>query len=178
MAQQLPSALKLAMVDLIDKEWHERLRALGVGAHGGPAGWAFVPMFEWLEAKFSSLLTLVPELIETYEGCDETGASMRRHTIVEEAVVAAAGVAGVGDGGAESEEDDGLDEEERARRAAIVEAKRAKKAEEQARKEREAQAEAMRKRHVSIHFILWSRYSLAPFLILQCRLLRMALYLK
>eukprot|EP00035_Acanthoeca_spectabilis_P009830 m.173468 g.173468 ORF g.173468 m.173468 type:complete len:167 (-) comp14849_c0_seq2:2093-2593(-) len=166
------------MVDLIETEWHERLRALGVGAHGGPAGWAFVPMFEWLEAKFSSLLTLVPELIETYEGCDETGASMRRHTIVEEAVVAAAGVAGVGDGGAESEEDDGLDEEERARRAAIVEAKRAKKAEEQARKEREAQAEAMRKRHVSIHFILWSRYSLAPFLILQCRLLRMALYLK
>lgn len=153
----IPKALRARIGETVEEEWRKQLAAAGPVAER--TSWAMVPTLEWVESKFSSLLSLVPDLIEAYEGCDEAGASMRRYTIVaekydEEAAAAAAAAAGVaddgGEGNDEEEFDDGLDDEERARRAAIVEEKRARKAAEEEAKEREKYAEAERKRILAI----------------------------
>lgn len=155
----IPKALRMRISETVEEEWRKQLAAAGPVATR--KSWAMIPTLEWVESKFSSLLSLVPDLIEAYEGCDDAGASMRRYTIVaekydEDAAAAAAAAAGVaashdgGEGNAEEEFDDGLDDEERARRAAVVEEKRARKAAEEEAKEREKYAEAERKRILAL----------------------------
>jgi hypothetical protein len=73
----IPKALRAKMGETILAEWKRRLAIAGPVA--SRSTWAIVQTFEWVESKFSSLLALVPDLIEPYEGCDEWGASMRRY---------------------------------------------------------------------------------------------------
>lgn len=56
-----------------------------------------------MEDKFGELMRLVPAYVDTYEGCDAVGASMRRYTLV-------------GPAAEEDEGDEEIDEEEQERR--------------------------------------------------------------
>ena len=82
----IPKALRAKMGETILAEWKRRLAIAGPVA--SRSTWAIVQTFEWVESKFSSLLALVPDLIEPYEGCDEWGASMRRYAAHRPSLIA------------------------------------------------------------------------------------------
>jgi len=44
--------------------------------------WFMERLLEWIDASFGDFLRLVPELVESYMGCSNTGATMRRFTII------------------------------------------------------------------------------------------------
>eukprot|EP00041_Stephanoeca_diplocostata_P028916 m.837610 g.837610 ORF g.837610 m.837610 type:complete len:284 (-) comp23461_c0_seq22:3112-3963(-) len=142
----LPKRLTTAISEKVIAEWITRMTPRASAS--GPASWELVAMLEFVENSFSALLCSVPDLIESYEGCDDTGASMRRYTIVEEAGESESSEEDKDDTDAEDNDgaDDGLDPEERERRAKVIAAKRAAKEAAAREAEKERQALAHRRR--------------------------------
>ena len=77
-AGEVPEALQQLMAAHIDKRWRTELSARGAGK-----GWLLEKMLGWAESQFVDLLTLDPTFIDSYEGVNEEGMTVRRYTIAE-----------------------------------------------------------------------------------------------
>lgn len=94
----LPGNLSEEIESRIEAEWKK-------GLSGAGDSWLIEETLSWIEAKFGEFLRLLPEVIDSYEGCDDQGATMRRYTLINT------------DAACEYEEEEVISEEEQARRA-------------------------------------------------------------
>lgn len=145
--KNVPAQLREQIEKAVETMWGKELAAnVGKGANGGQA-WRLEAILQWVEAKYTSLISLVPECIEMYEGCDANGATMRRYTVQEPVVTEEApqGSGGEEDDG-EAEDEDDIDEAEKARRQAVMDKKRAEKEAKLEAAARKKEADAIKKR--------------------------------
>jgi len=95
-----PGELPAEMEKAVEKEWRKQLgKKKGKGEL-----WMVEKTLEWVESHFVDLLRLVPAYVDTYIGCDDLGASMRRYTLVGPAAPE------------DEDEEEEVDEEEQERR--------------------------------------------------------------
>lgn len=115
-APLFPTELITEIEKAVEKEWKRKLNK-----KADDGRWFVEYILEWVEGKYGDLLRLVPSQVESYIGCDEMGASMRRYVVAEPADEA------------EEEEDaeDIIDEEEQQRRVAEYVEREAKRLEDQ-----------------------------------------------
>jgi len=95
------------LIDKMEKHVEDEWKKLLKKKKAGEPAWQVVPILEFVEAKFADLLMLCPEHMQSYIGCDYTGASMRRYVLVQPREEAE-----------EEEEEEEVDEEEEERRRA------------------------------------------------------------
>ena len=98
----VPDALKVRMAAHVQERWNAELAARGAGK-----GWMLEKMLAWAEGAFGDLLLLDPAFVESYEGCDDEGRTIRRYAIVEPPPEPA----DVGDAEGDGEESSGSDGE-------------------------------------------------------------------
>lgn len=72
-----PGELSREIEKAVEAEWKKQL-----GKKKKAKIWMLESILEWVEAKFGDLLRLVPSAVDTYVGCDDMGASMRRYVLV------------------------------------------------------------------------------------------------
>eukprot|EP00408_Alexandrium_pacificum_P001745 CAMPEP_0171223186 /NCGR_PEP_ID=MMETSP0790-20130122/35648_1 /TAXON_ID=2925 /ORGANISM="Alexandrium catenella, Strain OF101" /LENGTH=263 /DNA_ID=CAMNT_0011689153 /DNA_START=80 /DNA_END=871 /DNA_ORIENTATION=+ len=96
-----PGELSPEIEKAVAKEWKKQ-----IGSKKKAKGevWMVNKILEWVEAHFVDLLRIVPSYVDSYIGCDDMGASMRRYTLVGPAAEE------------EEEEEEEEDEEEQERR--------------------------------------------------------------
>eukprot|EP00927_Polykrikos_kofoidii_P056683 TRINITY_DN50768_c0_g1_i1.p1 TRINITY_DN50768_c0_g1~~TRINITY_DN50768_c0_g1_i1.p1 ORF type:complete len:296 (+),score=99.42 TRINITY_DN50768_c0_g1_i1:101-889(+) len=95
---ELPKTIEKAVCD----QWKKLLSK----KKGKDEIWMIANILSWVEEKFGDLLRLVPSYVDSYIGCDDMGASMRRYTLIGPAVEEEED---------EEEAEDDEDEEERVR---------------------------------------------------------------
>lgn len=100
-APLFPSELIDEIEKAVEKEWKRKLKK-----KADDSRWFVEYILEWVETKYGDLLRLVPSQVESYIGCDDTGASMRRYVVVEPAEEG------------DDDDEDIIDPEEQARRVA------------------------------------------------------------
>lgn len=125
-----PSPLPKKISARVNEEWSKRLAK-------GANTWELEKMFAWMEDNWATLLSLCPELVDTYEGCNDEGATCRRYTLI----VPDAAVQGREEDQAEIDEEEVARREEEFWRARIAEAEA---------KEAEAEAEAEEKKNLAM----------------------------
>jgi len=74
----VPEALQSKMAEHIDARWRTELRA-----RGAATGFLLEKLLGWAESSFTDLCQLEPSFIETYEGCNDEGMTIRRYAIAE-----------------------------------------------------------------------------------------------
>ncbi|KAL3932442.1 MAG: hypothetical protein SGPRY_000699 [Prymnesium sp.] len=70
------------LMDLISEHVLARWKA-ELQARGGSKGWLMEKVLGWCESAYLELITLEPSFLETYEGCDDNGMTIRRFAITE-----------------------------------------------------------------------------------------------
>jgi len=74
----VPDALTRRMAEHIDARWRVEL-----GARGSGKGWLLEKVLAWAEGAFIELVTLEPTFLDSYEGCNDEGMTIRRYAIIE-----------------------------------------------------------------------------------------------
>lgn len=74
----MPQMLKDRIASHIRERWVTEL-----GARGASGAWFLEKILGWVEGAFEQLLNLEPTLVETYEGVDDNGMTIRRFAIAE-----------------------------------------------------------------------------------------------
>mmetsp|Transcript_152010 Transcript_152010/g.264908 ORF Transcript_152010/g.264908 Transcript_152010/m.264908 type:complete len:275 (-) Transcript_152010:77-901(-) len=105
---EIPAVLQQKIAENVLEQWNKN-----IGKKAAP--WGIIKTFDWAETNFSKLLQLLPECVGSYEGCDDSGATMRRFAI-------SAPAAPVEEASEEEEEDEEDDAEAAAEFAARVQA--------------------------------------------------------
>lgn len=73
-SQEIPGCLQEKIADAVVGTWKKQL-----GKKAAP--WGIIKTLDWVETNFVKLLTLDPACVGVYEGCDDSGATMRRYAI-------------------------------------------------------------------------------------------------
>jgi len=71
---EIPPQLQVKIAEAVLETWRKN-----IGKKSSP--WGIMKTVEWVEANFVKLLNLDPACVGAYEGCDDSGASMRRYAI-------------------------------------------------------------------------------------------------
>ena len=74
----VPGVLQQKIAAKVRDRWAAELRA-----RGASNSWFLEKLLAWAEGAFAELLQLEPSLVETYEGCDDEGRTIRRYAIAE-----------------------------------------------------------------------------------------------
>jgi len=73
-SSEIPGCLQEKIADAVLTTWKKQS-----GKKAAP--WGVIKTLEWVETNFVKMLTLDPACLGPYEGCDESGATMRRYAI-------------------------------------------------------------------------------------------------
>ena len=140
---QLPESLRPKIAAVVDERWRRELRARGEGK-----GFLLEKLLGWAEGAYADLIGTDPAYVDTYEGCDDEGMTIRRYSIQEPPPEPV----DVGDED-DDEDDDSSDEEAgdtsldtEADRLARIRIKAEEEAERLYREERRKEAEEARQR--------------------------------
>eukprot|EP00930_Biecheleria_cincta_P064785 TRINITY_DN50448_c0_g1_i1.p1 TRINITY_DN50448_c0_g1~~TRINITY_DN50448_c0_g1_i1.p1 ORF type:complete len:309 (-),score=101.42 TRINITY_DN50448_c0_g1_i1:25-927(-) len=73
-SKELPPQLQDRVAEAVLGTWRKQ-----IGKKAAP--WGILKTLEWIESNFAKLLSLDPDCLHPYEGCDENDCSMRRYAI-------------------------------------------------------------------------------------------------